>query len=179
MDLSLFNNSSFDRGASSVREVAWVIISGVVFSTWLPGSTWRATTLRLFGGAIGKNVVIKPRVRIKFPWKLSVGDHSWIGEGVWIDNLADVNIGESVCISQDSYLCTGSHNWNSPAFDLIVKPIVVENKAWIAAKCTVGPGVTIGEGCVICLGTVVSENVTSSTIYARGRSVGRRRGTAA
>ena len=73
--------------------------------------------------------MFKPHVRIKYPWRLVIGDHCWIGQNVWIDNIADVTIGNHVCVSQYAYFCTGNHNHRSPAFDLVAKPIVVQTGA--------------------------------------------------
>ena len=108
----------------------------------------------------GRGVVVKPGARIKFPWRLSIGDHSWIGEDAWIDNLAPVAIGADCCLSQGAYLCTGSHDWSRPSFDLLTKPIVVHDGAWIAARAVVGPGVTVGEGAVLCLGSTATRDLT-------------------
>ena len=98
-------------------------------SSSIPGSAHRCFLLRAFGAKIGRGVNIKPRVKVKFPWRLIVGNHSWIGEAVWIDNLAEVEIGANCCVSQGAYLCTGSHDWNSRKFTLITKPIRVEDGA--------------------------------------------------
>jgi putative colanic acid biosynthesis acetyltransferase WcaF len=121
--------------------------------------------LRLFGARIGKGVTVKPRVRVKFPWRLHVGDHSWIGEDVWLDNLAEIRIGDHCCISQSVYLCTGSHDWQRASFDLIVKPIVLEDEVWLAARSVVGPGVTIGRGAVLGLGSVATRNLLPCHIH--------------
>ena len=92
-----------------------------------------------FGARIGKGFVIKPAVNIKYPWKLKVGDDVWIGENVWIDNIGNVTIGSNVCISQGAMLLTGNHNYKSETFDLMIKPIVVEEGVWIGAKATIAP----------------------------------------
>ena len=112
----------------------------------LPGSRLRIVILRIFGACIGSGVVIKPHVKVKFPWRLSIGANSWIGEGVWIDNLAEVKIGSNACISQGAYLCTGSHNWAVPTFDLVVRPIEIGDEVWICANTSVGPGCAPGAG---------------------------------
>lgn len=135
-------------------------------SSWVPGSAHRRLLLKAFGAKIGTGVIIKPKVRIKFPWRLEIGDHSWIGEDAWIDNLALVKIGSNACISQGAYLCTGSHDWSSPTFDLIVKPITIADGAWVAAKSTVGPGVTVGEGAVLGLGSTTSKDLDPWSIYS-------------
>lgn len=156
MLLNRFSSAGFDRGAPRVVESLWLAANGLLLSSWLPGSGWRVLLLRAFGAKLGHRVVIKPYVQVKFPWRLSVGDHCWVGEHVWIDNLVHVNIGNHVCISQGAYLCTGSHDWSSENFDLIVKPITVASQVWIGAKSMVAPGCQISEGAVLALGSVAT-----------------------
>jgi len=147
-----------------VVEASWLVLEGMLFSTWLPGSGWRRTLLRMFGARIGAGVVIKSRVRVKFPWRLTVGEHAWIGESCWIDNLAPVEIGSHSCLSQGVYLCTGNHDWNDPAFALRCAPIRIGAGAWIGAMSRVGPGVVVGEGAVITLASVVQCDVGAGVI---------------
>jgi len=157
--------SRLDRGRAYWVEALWIVIQSLLFSSFLPGSRWRVLLLRLFGARVGRGLVIKPGVRIKFPWRLSVGDHSWIGEDVWIDNLAQVSIGAHCCISQGAYLCTGSHDWRDPVFSLISQPIQIEDEVWVAAQATVAPGVHIGAGAVLGLGSVATSNLDEGWIY--------------
>ena len=175
MRLDQFHTSGFDRGASRCREALWLTVSGLLFSTWLPGSRWRTSILRLFGARIGKGVIIKPHVQIKFPWRLSIGEHSWIGENVWIDNLADVFISDHVCISQGVYICTGSHDWSTTGFDLVVKSVSIGKKAWIGAKSLVAPGCAIGEGTVLTLGTVAIGRLEPWVVYSGSPAVPKKR----
>ena len=63
-----------------------------------------------------KGVVIKPNVKIKYPWNLYIGNNSWLGEKVWIDNLDIVSVGNNCCISQGAYLLTGNHDYRSEYF---------------------------------------------------------------
>jgi putative colanic acid biosynthesis acetyltransferase WcaF len=146
-------------------EVAWIVLEALFVRSWIPGATHRRVVLRFFGATIGRGVNIKPGVHVKFPWRLRVGDHSWIGEDVWLDNLGDIEIGSNCCISQGAYFCTGSHDWSSSAFDLIVKSIKVEDGAWIAARAVVGPGVCVGRGSVLGLGSVAIHDLEPWTIY--------------
>ncbi len=162
--LSEFSNKGFSRGRPLVVELLWLLVQAAFVSSWLPGSSHRCFLLRMFGARIGNGVNIKPGVRVKFPWRLHVGDHSWIGEDVWIDDLDDVWIGSNCCLSQGAYLCTGSHDWAKPSFDLRTGPIRIEDGAWIAARASVGPGVTIGEGAVLCLGSTATRNLPPWTI---------------
>lgn len=165
MDLSKYPIRPFDRGRSALMELAWIVVQSLFVHSWLPGSAHRVWLLRKFGARIGQGVVIKQFVRVKFPWRLSIGEHTWIGEGAWIDNLAQVNIGSHCCISQNAYLCTGSHDWKSNTFDLITKPITIEDQAWVAAGSQVAPGVTIGRAAVLALGAVALADLQPGWIY--------------
>ncbi len=165
IQLNCFNNFEFNRGRSIFVESIWIIIQKLFVSSWIPGSYHRCFLLRLFGANIGHKVNIKPGVKIKFPWKLSIGEFSWIGENVWIDNLSPVNIGKNCCISQGAYLCTGSHDWSHPHFNLITKSIIIENGAWIAAKSIIAPGVFVGEGAILTLGSIATKDMEKWMIY--------------
>jgi putative colanic acid biosynthesis acetyltransferase WcaF len=165
MLLRKYDNASFDRGRSKLVEILWLVLDAVLVRSRIPGSSHRRLILRAFGARIGKRVLIKPGVRIKFPWRLEIGDDSWIGEEVWIDNLVEVQIGSNCCISQGAYICTGSHDWGSPVFNLVVKPVKIEDSAWIAAKSVVGPGVKVGEGAVLSMGSVATCDLASWGIY--------------
>ena len=186
LKLATYTTGGFRRGRPAIVELAWLAVQFLLVSCWLPGSWHRRLVLRLFGARLGKGVVIKPGVRIKFPWRLVVGDHSWLGEDVWLDSLAEIDIGSNCCISQGAYLCTGSHDWSSENFDLTVKSIKLSDHVWIAARAVVGPGVTVGEGAVLGLGSVATRDLAPWTIYngipavaVRKRSVNERRPSAA
>jgi putative colanic acid biosynthesis acetyltransferase WcaF len=166
VDLSRFSAGNFDRGRCACVEVLWRVVSALVFQCPLvPFYGLKRTLLRRFGAKIGTGVIIKPRVTITFPWRLEIGDHSWIGEDVWLDSLAQVTIGHDVCISQGAYLCTGNHDYRSKTFDLVAKPIVVGAGGWIAAKAVVGPGVIVGTGAVLSLGSVATADLEEFGIY--------------
>jgi putative colanic acid biosynthesis acetyltransferase WcaF len=166
MRLDLFSNEGFDRGASFAKELLWLAAGQILLSSWIPGSGWRVWLLRAFGATIGGGVTIKPAVRVKFPWRLRIGNHCWIGERVWIDNLGMVCIGDHVCVSQDAYLCTGSHDWSREAFDLIVRPITIESHAWICARASIAPGATIGSGAVVGFASVGHGPLAEWTVYS-------------
>ena len=133
---------------------------------WNPFSGIRIFLLRLFGAKIGKGVVVKPGVNIKYPWNLSIGNYTWIGENVWIDNLTHISIGNDVCISQGAYLLTGNHDFSKKTFDLMVKPITIEDGVWIGAKVIVCPGVTAESHAVLTAGSVATKNLAAYTIYS-------------
>ena len=172
MRLDQYNKGSYGPGAPFWKQILWYVVGDwLVCSRYLPFSNLKVWILRMFGARIGMGVRIKTGVQIKFPWRLSIGDYSWIGERVWIDNLATVDIGAHCCISQSAYLCTGSHNWSKSTFDLITKPIVIKDHVWIAAKAIIGPGVTVGEGAVLGLGSTVLEDLLPWSIYMGNSAV--------
>lgn len=167
MRLDQYMLGHYTPGTAKWRQIGWYFLGApLVQSHWLPMSELKVRILRWFGATIGEGVRIKPGVRVKFPWRLTVGNHVWIGENTWIDNLAEVTVGDHVCISQDVYLCTGNHNWSALSFDLITAPIQIETGSWIAARAVIGPGVTVGEGAVLTLGGVTSRSLEPMTIYA-------------
>ena len=131
--------------------------------------------LRLFGARAGKRVVIRSNVNISFPWRLSLGDDVWLGEDVGILSLAPVTIENSVCVSQRAYLCTGSHDFRSPRFDLVTKPIVLRAGAWVAAQSFIGPGVEVGQGTVVGAGSVVMRSVGAACMVSGNPAVERER----
>jgi putative colanic acid biosynthesis acetyltransferase WcaF len=169
--MSKVDLSSMDlRGYSSQRpywfRAAWIIIEALtLLNPVFVSYRLKARILRFFGASMGKSPVIKPGVHIKYPWRLSVGDYVWLGERVWIDNLADVMLGDNVCISQGAYLCTGNHDWSDPHMDLVTGPITVSSGAWIAAFAKVGPGVEIGQDAVIALGAVLVDCAEPGGVY--------------
>ena len=145
--------------AKILRLVAWQLMPKWLISSGLPGSCWRILLLRIFGAKIGKLCRLKPGLNISCPWNLKVGDFCWLGESVWIDSLACVEVGNRVCISQGSYLCTGNHDYKKPTFDLRIGPIFIDSEAWIGAKSILAPSSIIGKGSVVCIGSVVSGSV--------------------
>lgn len=165
MKLANYNNRGFERGRSAIVELLWIVVQALFISSFLPGSMHRRFLLRRFGAKIGKGVVIKNGVRVKFPWRLTVGDHSWIGERVWIDNLDQVVVGANCCISQEAYLCTGSHDWTEATFNLICKPITIDDHSWICARSNIAPGVVVGEGAVLAMGSTASNNLENWKVF--------------
>ncbi len=166
VDLSSYSSAHFDRGASKLRECLWLIVSLVLFRLCpFSFSALKRLMLRAFGAKVGRNVTIKPQVKITFPWKLTVGDHVWLGEECWLLNLERITIGNHVSISQRAFLCTGNHNYKSPTFDLITKPIIVEDGAWIGAGAWVGPGVKVGNHAVLAAGSIATKDLEPFGIY--------------
>lgn len=165
IDLSRYDNSWYKPG-SPAKRFLWHIFSMAFINNYLPiPMIIKTNILRMFGAKIGKKVTIKPKVNIKYPWFLSVSDHTWIGEQVWIDNLADVSIGPDSCLSQGAMLLTGNHNYKSAGFDLMVQPITLHEGVWIGAKAVVCPGVTCHSYSVLTVGSVATGDMETYGIY--------------
>ncbi len=168
VDFNSYNNDWYKKqvGASRLKQVFWYCINVLFFINPLNVSSGiKVWFLRKFGAVIGKNVIIKPGVNIKYPWLLSVGDYSWIGEKVWIDNLVTVTIGRNVCLSQGAMLLTGNHDYNKTTFDLIVKEIELQDGVWIGAMSVVCPGVICESHSVLSAMSMASKNLSSYKIY--------------
>ena len=165
VDLSTYNNSQYKPG-SNFKRILWYYCNLIFFKNgWFPFYGLKNFLLKLFGATLGKGVLIKPFVNIKYPWFLVIGNNVWIGEEVWIDNLALVTIGDNVCISQGVLLLTGSHNYKTETFNLIVNPITIENSVWICAKAIVCAGVVCRTNSMVTAGSVITVNCEENGIY--------------
>jgi len=168
MNLRTYTTAGFDRGAPKWKEILWTLFRCMLFLTPIPyPSGIKARALRFFGAKVGKRVVIRSMVNISCAWRLEIGDEVWIGDGGWILSLARIMVESNVCISQRSYLCSGTHDYRKDTFDLITKPICIREGSWIAAGAFVGPGVEVGRSAVISAGSVVVRNVAAHT-FVRG-----------
>jgi putative colanic acid biosynthesis acetyltransferase WcaF len=166
-NLSAFNNDWYNPGAGALKRGMWYLTNILFFLNPMnPFSSLKRTLLRCFGAKIGHGVVIKPMVNIKYPWNLSIGHHSWIGEKVWIDNLTEVTIGSNVCISQGAMLLCGNHNYKKSTFDLMVGKITLEDGVWIGARATVCPGVTCKNHSVLTVGSIATKTLEAHGIYS-------------
>jgi putative colanic acid biosynthesis acetyltransferase WcaF len=175
VDFSKFDNSWY-KPANKAKIILWYFVNMFVFKTMFPfPSGIKVKILRLFGAKVGSGVVIKPNVNIKYPWFLSVGDNCWIGECVWIDNLARVTIGNNVCLSQGSYLLTGSHDYKKEAFDLMLSEITLEDGVWIGAKSVVCPNVVCKSHSVLAVGSIATKDLEEHGVYQGNPAVFKRR----
>lgn len=165
-NLSSFDNSWYSPGRNGLIRSLWFFVGlPILRSHLLPFSLVRRVLLRAFGAKVGRGIVLKPGIRVKYPWRLEIGDYSWIGEDVWIDNLAEVRIGSQVCISQGVYLCTGNHDWSDPGFGLRVQGIVLSDGSWVGARAMICPGVEVETGGVAAAGSVVAKSIPAFEIH--------------
>ncbi|AJZ90181.1 acyl transferase [Klebsiella michiganensis] len=164
-ELSGFSVPRGFRGASGIKVQLWWLVQATLFA-WSPQVlySWRAFLLRLFGAKVGKKVVIRPSVKITYPWKLTLGDYAWVGDDAVLYTLGEISIGANSVVSQKCYLCTGSHDYMSKHFDITQSPISIGEKCWLATDVFVSPGVTIGDGCVVGARSSVYKSLPANAV---------------
>lgn len=149
-NLSSYTTPKDFRGKSKITVQLWWLVQAILFGLSPQFAYgWRRFLLRTFGAKIGKNVIIRPSVRTTYPWKVSIGDHSWIGDEVVLYSLGEIEISSNTVISQRSYLCTGTHDYTSSDFRIYAEKITIGNKCWLATDVYVAPGITIGNNTVV------------------------------
>jgi len=166
IDLSSFTTGDFDKGAGKLKITLWYFVNALfVRASWNPFMGVKIWLLKAFGAKIGKGLVIKNNVIIKYPWKLSIGENVWLGEGCWLDNLDYITIGNNVCVSQGALLITGNHDYRKSDFPYRNAPIVVEDGAWVGAKVVIAPGVRVSSYSILTLGTIITKDTEPWGIY--------------
>jgi putative colanic acid biosynthesis acetyltransferase WcaF len=154
-------------------EFCWTILC-----QWTPkpANAWRILVLKAFGAQLAPRVFVHQRARITAPWRVSIGPRSAIGDRAHLYALGPISIGQDVTIAQESYLCTGTHDFNSIALPLLVRKITVEADAFIGLRAIILPGVTIGERVIVGAGAIVSKDVQADLIVAGipAKTIGRR-----
>jgi putative colanic acid biosynthesis acetyltransferase WcaF len=165
--LDLYNQESFSRGRSNVVVLLWWFVQGTIFRFSLHQMySWRSMLLRLFGAKIGKKVKVRPSAKFTYPWKVAIDDFSWVGDFVEFYSLDTITVGKHCVISQNSYLCTGSHDLTDIHFGLLTKPILIKDGVWVASDVFVYPGVILEEMSVVAARSTVTNNVPAEEIYA-------------
>ena len=149
-----------------VKRIVWSIVNKTLFRLLITPylKEVRNALLRMFGAKVAKGIMIYPSVDIWYPWKLEIGRYSCIGPKVNLYNKDSIIIGDNVVISQESFLCTASHDYNKASHDLITKPIIIHDRVWVASQAFVGMGVTLGEGAVVGARSAVFMDVEPWTV---------------
>lgn len=164
-DLSIFHLPPRERGRPKWFVFLWMLVQGTLWR-WSPRPLygWRRFLLRAFGAKIGIGVLIRPSASVTYPWRISIGDHSWVGDDCTLYSLDIITIGASVSIAHDVYLCTGYHDIDRLDFRQGTAPIVIEDECWLPNDVFVGPGVTIGRGTVVGARSSVFSNLPAGSI---------------
>jgi putative colanic acid biosynthesis acetyltransferase WcaF len=167
IDLSAAPGSGESWGAPAWKVYAWGVVELLlVRSSWQISSRIRRRALVAFGARIGDGVLLRPGLRVRFPWKLRIGDRSWIGEDVWLHNQDQLTIGSDAVVSQGTFVTTGSHAHRRD-MALITRPVVIEDGAWVTARCIVLGGSRVGVAALVTPGTVVSGDVPDGMVYGQ------------
>lgn len=164
-NLSHYNTPKNFRGKSKVTVQLWGVVYALLFR---PSPQvmygWRRFLLRCFGAKVGKKVILRPTSQITYPWKVSIGDYSWIGDDVVLYSLGEISIGSNTVVSQRSYICTGSHDYLSENFDIYAQKITIGSKCWLATDVYVAPSVNIGDGTIVGARSSVFKDLPSNKI---------------
>lgn len=165
-NLKLYKTPESFRGRSKITVQLWWFVYALFFKTspqFLYG--WRRFLLRSFGATVGKDVIIRPSAQITYPWKVFIGDNSWIGDDVVLYSLGNITIGSNTVISQRSYLCTGSHDYTKESFPIYAKEIIIKDQCWLATDVFVSPGIIINEGTVVGARSTVIKDLDAFSVY--------------
>lgn len=164
-DLEKFRVPPGFRGRNGVVVLLWQFVQSTLFGlSPQPFYGWRRALLRIFGAKVGRKVLLRPTARVTFPWKVEIGDHSWIGDHAELYSLDRISIGRHAVVSQRSYLCTASHDMDDLAFGYITAPIKIGDQAWIASDVFVAPGVTVGRGAVVGTRSIVFDDIPPESV---------------
>lgn len=153
--------------SNRLRRVVWNVCHALLYRTSpRPLHAWRAFLLRSFGATMGPNCHFYPRSKVWAPWNLVCADQVTAGDGAEIYNPAPITFQSHVILSQDAYVCGATHDYDDPAFPLIAYSMNFGAYAWICARASVAPGIDVGEGAVLGLGSVATRNLEPWTVYA-------------
>ncbi|MGA8532100.1 MAG: putative colanic acid biosynthesis acetyltransferase [Acidobacteriaceae bacterium] len=166
-DLSRFRLPPNFRGRPAWFVQLWWIVQATLFRmSPQVFYGWRRFLLRLFGAKVGRGVIVRPTAQITYPWKLTIGDHCWIGDYTTLYTLGEIHIGDNAVVSQHCYLAAATHDYTQPTFDMVARTIIIEPEAWLATRVFVAPGVTIGRGAVVGACSVVLKDLPPLMICA-------------
>jgi putative colanic acid biosynthesis acetyltransferase WcaF len=162
--LAEFSNEGYSNGRRLPSMTLWFVAQNLLFDRWWFPPSLRPALLRLFGAEVGQGCLIRHGVRVHWPWRLHLGDHVWVGEGVWLHTIEDIVVEDNVCISQRASITTGSHDHRDPAFHTDNAPIRLRSGCWIGAEAMVARGVTVGLNSVVGARALAYKDVPDNTL---------------
>jgi putative colanic acid biosynthesis acetyltransferase WcaF len=162
--------TAYDSPWTLGQRVGMLVWDGVwrVFCSWTPKpmNPWRLFVLRCFGAQLQGVPFVHSRARIQIPWNLRMHHRACLGDRANAYSLAEITIEEAATVAQEVYLCTGTHDFSSPALPLQTSPIRVGAGAFIGVRAIILPGVTLGRGAIVGAGAVVTRDVPDNMIVA-------------
>ena len=163
--LEHFRLPSGFRGASALKVQMWWLVQETLFR-WSPQWAYgfRNWLAKIFGARIGRGVLLRPSCKITYPWKVSIGEFSWIGDNVTLYSLGDIQIGKNTIVSQNSYICAATHDYTKSTFDILDLPVKIGNSVWLASDVFIAPGITICDTTIISLRSTVTKDIRESGV---------------
>ena len=159
-------NSELSFG-NRVTRFIWSIVYIVLFRpSPRPLHRWRNFLLRLFGASLHKTARVYPRARVWLPSNLTMAANSCIADDVDVYSVDSITLGKGATVSQYSFLCTASHDFDDVRHPLITSPITIEARVWVAADVFISPGTTVHEGAVIGARSAVFHDVPAWKVAA-------------
>lgn len=148
-----------------IRIRLWDLINCTLFR-WSPFfmRKYRVWLTRCFGSKIDYTCSLDNQCKIVAPWLLKMGPYSSLAEGSLVKCRSEITIGSHSCIGKDVLIFSGTHNINSRYFEMIKKPVTIGNNVWVATRCMIQPGVTIGDWAVIGAMSMVVKDVEAWSI---------------
>jgi putative colanic acid biosynthesis acetyltransferase WcaF len=162
---TLDNPASF-RLSNRVHRAVWQA-TWTLLAAWTPApfSPWRVLLLKWFGAKMADGSAVSASIKVWLPRNLQMGRNSSLGPGVDCYNMAPIRIGDRTVVSQRAFLCGGAHDIADKDFQLFARPITIGNDVWIAAEAFVGPGVVVGDGCVLGARGCAFSDLNPWTVY--------------
>ncbi len=153
--------------SNRLRRLGWKLIWLLLYRpSPRPFHAWRALLLRLCGATMGPDCHFYPGAKIWAPWNLICAEQVTAADGVEIYNPAPLSLGSHAILSQSSYICGATHDYDNPDFPPVTYAMHIGSYAWICARASVNPGVHIGDGAVLGLGSVATRNLEPWTVYS-------------
>lgn len=174
VDLLKYQNHNSNKLKRLIWECVWPMLGGLTPRWAFNG--WRRLLLSTFGAVIGSGARVQGSATVWQPWRLRIGENSWIDGDVKLYSVDDISIGHDVVVSEGAFICTASHDVKSETFALTTAPIEIGDYAWVCSRVIVLPGVKIGEGAIVAAGAVVTKDVAPWTIVGGNpaKEIGRR-----
>lgn len=153
--------------SNRLRRVLWNIVYAVLYRlSPRPFHAWRAMLLRLFGAKLGPACHFYPRARVWAPWNLICEERVSVADDAELYNPSPLYMGSHCIVSQAAYICGATHEYNNPEFRLVHFPTRLGPYSWVCARATVNPGVNLGAGAILALGSVATRDLEPFGIYA-------------
>ncbi len=157
---------AFSRG-NQLKRLLWNLCWVLLYRTSpRPLHGWRSWLLQSFGATMGPHCHFYPKSKVWAPWNLVCADQVTAADGAEIYNPAPMRFGSHAILSQEAYVCGATHDFDDPAFPLLAYAMEIGASAWICARASVAPGVNVGAGAVLGLGSVATRDLEPWTVYA-------------